>query len=127
MILTAAGLILKDTKILLVKRVDSAVLFPSSWACPGGKAEPGETPEEAAIREVREETNLKFEPKKLFTINYFENRKMYRFFGKWSGRIKLQEEEIADYNWFTYEEAKDLDFAFDYQLVLKELKKQKWL
>ncbi|MGA9347433.1 MAG: NUDIX hydrolase, partial [Anaerolineae bacterium] len=30
----------------------------SSWAVPGGSIEPGETPEQAAIREVKEETGL---------------------------------------------------------------------
>jgi len=127
LILTAAGLMLKNDKILLVKRVATARLFPSCWACPGGKAEQGETPKETAIREVKEETNLDFMPEKLFTINFFEDREMYRFFGKWSGRIKLQEEEIADYNWFTYEEAKNLDFAFDYSFILKELKNKNHL
>lgn len=124
MILTAAGLIIVEKKILLVKRVSTTLLFPGCWACPGGKAEKGETPEEAAIREVKEETNLDFEPTSLFTINYFQDREMYRFFGNWSGEIKLQESEIADSDWLSYNEAKNLDFAFDYKSILEELRKK---
>lgn len=122
MILTAAGLILDEKKILLVKRVSTTLLFPGCWACPGGKAEKGETPKIAAVREVKEETNLDFEPTTLFTINYYQDREMHRFFGNWSGEIKLQESEIVDSAWLTYNEAKDLDFAFDYKSILEELR-----
>lgn len=127
MIVTAAGIIIVEKKIFLVKRVSTALLFPGCWACPGGKAELGETPEEAAIREVKEETNLNFKPTSLFTINYYKDRKMYRFFGNWSGEIKLQEIEIADSAWFTFDEAKDLDFAFDFKSILKELRNKNLL
>jgi len=34
---------------------------PPVWTLPGGGAEPGETPEEAAVREVREETGYDVE------------------------------------------------------------------
>jgi 8-oxo-dGTP pyrophosphatase MutT (NUDIX family) len=127
MIVTAAGIIIFEKKILLVKRVSTTLLFPGCWACPGGKAEAGESPAEAAIREVKEETNLDFEPSSLFKINYWKNREMYRFFGSWSGNIKLQETEIADSGWFSYNQAKNLDFAFDYKSVLEELNSQHFL
>ncbi|MEU5162194.1 NUDIX hydrolase [Streptomyces sp. NPDC020875] len=43
-----------DGCVLLVRRVNG----PPEWAFPGGWIEAGETPEAAAVREVREETGL---------------------------------------------------------------------
>jgi 8-oxo-dGTP diphosphatase len=42
--------------ILLIKR--DTVPFKGYWALPGGRAEPGETVEQTAVREVKEETGL---------------------------------------------------------------------
>ncbi|KMT58607.1 8-oxo-dGTP diphosphatase MutT [Paenilisteria newyorkensis] len=48
------AIIQKNNKILCVQRADSAV-NGADWEFPGGKIEPGETPEQALIREVQEE------------------------------------------------------------------------
>jgi 8-oxo-dGTP diphosphatase len=44
--------------VLLMERDDQAPHSPNQWGMVGGGVEPGETPEEAAYRELAEETGL---------------------------------------------------------------------
>jgi len=48
-----------DERILLERR--ATVAFKGYWALPGGRLEPGETSEEAVVREVMEEVGLRVE------------------------------------------------------------------
>ena len=50
-----AGIVIKDNKIALIKRVKSYDIY---YVFPGGGIEDLETPEEATIREVKEELGL---------------------------------------------------------------------
>lgn len=59
----AAAIIIKDEKILLLKRRKPGREY---FIIPGGGIEKGETLEMAAIREVKEETNLDVEIENLF-------------------------------------------------------------
>lgn len=54
--ISAAGIaFIANGKVLLLKRGDGGD-YPGHWAFPGGHIEPGETPEQAAVRECVEET-----------------------------------------------------------------------
>lgn len=121
---TASAAIISHKKILLVKRVKNTLLFSEHWVFPGGRPEDGELPEETVIREVKEETNLDFSPSEVFMIGTFTDREMYRFLGSWEGSIKLQEEELSDFGWFTYFQALQLKLGFDYIKALDILYKR---
>ena len=48
-------------EVLLLKRNANSRMHPGSWTRPGGAMEVGETPEEAVVREVKEETGIDVE------------------------------------------------------------------
>lgn len=48
-------------RLLLVKRADERETNPGKWEFPGGGVKDDETPKEAALRELKEETGLKGE------------------------------------------------------------------
>lgn len=88
------------------------------WAFPKGHSNPGETPVESAIRELKEETGLDIE-RFLQDTPFVET---YKFFKKTqmvtkrvsyypaivSGKLRLQVEEIQQGAWLTFPEALQL-------------------
>jgi 8-oxo-dGTP pyrophosphatase MutT (NUDIX family) len=56
----ASAVIIKHDQILMVRISDKG---KSWWCLPGGTVEPGETPEQAIMRELDEELNLKIKPR----------------------------------------------------------------
>lgn len=55
---TACGCLHRDGRVLLERRPDDAKVSPGVWDLPGGHLEPGETPEHALVRELREELGV---------------------------------------------------------------------
>lgn len=55
-------IIIRDQKVLLLRRADRAPLFPGRWHCPTGKIEEGESPKQTIIREAFEEVGLTVNP-----------------------------------------------------------------
>lgn len=56
-LVAAAALIDRDGRVLLAQRPEGRSMA-GLWEFPGGKVEPGETPEAALIRELREELGI---------------------------------------------------------------------
>ena len=57
MLVAACALIDRDGRVLLTRRPEGKPMA-GLWEFPGGKLHPGETPEEAVIRELREELGI---------------------------------------------------------------------
>ncbi len=51
-----------EPAVLLTRRAARMKRHAGQWALPGGRVDAGETPEEAALRELREEVNLTLTP-----------------------------------------------------------------
>ena len=84
------------------------------WSLPKGHMEAFETEEEAAIRELKEETNLtarldsNFREMVTYPMSSGKTKQVVTFPGEVAGEIHLQSTEIVDHRWVTAEEAKKL-------------------
>lgn len=83
-ILAGGGLVLNDTGELLM------IFRRGKWDLPKGKLDEGETIEDCALREVKEETGLKdVERGELFAVSY------HTYFDTY-----IQEEVVKESHWF---------------------------
>ena len=120
--ISTAGIAFRDNKFLLALRIPGTSIG-ESWEFPGGKAEKGEAPEEALIREFWEELNIKIEVGKRICDGAFSNNeKKFEIYGF---LIKLITEEYvliehSRVGWFTLDEMASLKMAdSDKQIVQK--------
>ncbi len=100
----------QNTKILLVKNSNGRY-----WSFPKGHIEEGETEQETAIREIKEETGLD-----VTIVKNFREISEYCPFGKirkrvvfflaraFTDNVKIQEEEIDSYIWVDLQQARKL-------------------
>lgn len=125
MVNISSALIIRDKKILLNKRAKGVEKFPGFWGFPGGKNDENETPQEAVIREVKEEIGLDFQISNLFLTSKGASGKVYSFLGSESGIVSLQKEEVDEIKFFNYSETNKLNLAFPYtKEVLNKLKEE---
>lgn len=109
----------KKGEILLQKRSDNY-----KWGLPGGSQEPGETLEETAVREVREETNLSINKDDLQFLNILSGNNRYYVYpngdqvyndivifytNRYDGEISIDDESV-DMRFFPLNELPD-DFV----------------
>lgn len=100
----AAAIIHSGDKILATQRAKGE--FAGGWEFPGGKIELGETPEDAVIREIKEELDVEIKvEEQVYTVEYdypHFHLTMPCFFAEVvEGDIKLLEH--AQFKWLTKE------------------------
>ena len=120
----SAVLVEHNGKFLLGKR-DKKNYF-GYWIIPGGGVKWGETIKEAAIREIKEETGLDIEIKKLICheelMNIPDNYHKIVFFylAKPKHTNITVNDDISDAGFFSIEEIKSMKIAESVELVLKK-------
>lgn len=107
----------KNNQILIGKRKGSHAPY---YSIPGGHIENGETFEEAAIREVFEETGLKIKNPKVIAVTnnlrtYANENKHYisinLFTNEFEGNLELKEPEKCEaWNWYQISEIPNPQF-----------------
>ena len=115
--ISAGGLVIdaSGTKGLLIGRIDAKDQSRERllWSLPKGHIESGESPEEAALREVKEETGIESEIyKSLGVIDFWFmaggkriHKTVHHFlFKEKGGRIAPQVSEVDDVRWFPLDE-----------------------
>jgi 8-oxo-dGTP diphosphatase len=113
----------KEEFLLYLRDNKPTIPFPNHWDLIGGHVEEGETPEQALVREVKEELGLDLKDYKFYkrfeclTGDAYENIKYI-----YTGRINIPIEEITLYEgvkpqYFSAEEIPHVKFAN----ILKEI------
>ena len=106
-----AAIIIHENKIFATQRGYGE--FKDGWEFPGGKIEPGETPQKALVREIKEELDIEIEVKDfLETVEYdypeFHLSMDCFFCTITSGELVLKEHEAA--KWLTVETLDSVDW-----------------
>jgi len=130
---------LKDGKILLGKRhgdpekADSQLHGEGTWTMPGGKLDFGESFEDAACREVFEETGIKIDKEKLRVMSLSNDMVEDAHFitiglllEDFEGEAKVMEpDEITEWKWFSLNELPNPIF-FPSEKILKNYIEEKF-
>ena len=97
-----AAIIIENDKVFATPRGYGE--FKDGWEFPGGKIEPGETPEEAIVREIKEELDTEVEVIELLDTVEYDYPNFHLSMGCFickikSGDLVLKEHEAA--KWLT--------------------------
>jgi 8-oxo-dGTP diphosphatase len=101
--------------------------FKNHWALPGGFIDYGESAEDAAIREAKEETNIDINQLELFNVYSKGDRDprghtitiVYLAFGDLN-QIKAGS-DAKEYKISNFDELKSIDLAFDHKNIINDI------
>ena len=102
-------------ELLMLKRSAAARLAPGRWGFPAGHVEAGESPEDCAVRELKEEIGSEFKVQPLQVAGpvrdtqYGGKYQIWLYHYRWlDGRIALNHEH-TDYAWVSKEDFRGYD------------------
>lgn len=100
---------IQTKKFLIVKRADTKEEHPGLWEFPGGYVEEGETVRDAAIRELKEETDIVAEPIRTGEKGVYEELEVTPFlFAVDSNEVELSKEH-TEFRWIEQSELEKFD------------------
>ena len=111
-------------KVLMLRKTS---VWPGKWVLPGGKLETGESPLEAVVREVREETTILLDDPSLAKTFYIENPSYGPYvLHCFKQQLAMQPEAIIDeehdmWGWFSRDEYSKLDLIPGQTTILEHL------
>ncbi|MCF2136598.1 MAG: NUDIX hydrolase [Candidatus Thorarchaeota archaeon] len=121
--------IIDGENIILVKRGHEP--HKGSWVLPGGFIEYGETAEEAAVREVLEETGVSVRLVDILGVYSAPERDPRKhiltvvFVAERIEGEPVGGDDAAEAKWFKIKETETMDLGFDHGLILRNLRE--WL
>ncbi len=122
--LTAAVLVMHDGKFLLAER--NKENYNSYWIIPGGGVEFGETIRDAALREIKQETNLDVDiirllcHKEIINVPGNYHSVVFYYLAKPKHLDIKADDDVSKAKFFTIDEIKKLKIAESVELVLKD-------
>jgi 8-oxo-dGTP diphosphatase len=119
------ALIRKGDSILLVKEPDG------QHALPGGRMNVGENPQEALLREIKEEIGLEIEVGDLLDCNVFTSKSgMHHFVVVFSAKLledigttQLDKKEVVSVDWVPLTEISSLPIRDEYLPIFERLQR----
>jgi 8-oxo-dGTP pyrophosphatase MutT (NUDIX family) len=111
---SAGGVVLRGEEVLVIVPTRRGAQGQRVLALPKGHVDPGETPEQTAAREVREETGVEAElVERLGEVRYFYQRAGVRVFKRVSffrfayrgGSVEDHDDEVEEVRWMPLAEA----------------------
>ena len=108
----------KEGLVCLVSRKEDH----DDFGLPGGKVDEGETPEEAAVRECKEETGINITNLRLIFAMHRKSRMGYTYLADYTGEINFDEKkEPHVVKWAKMSEATKGSFAYWNKMVSESM------